>query len=186
MIYELLIFVSSVNGPGGMAGSKILPTEAACVAEGNKIIQAMKAQLADGLTAEFKCEARPDGFVRSGEPERPAASAPIAPPPARVAPSRPAYVPVNANDRTQIIAAIRQKMIDPSSLRVISIVMYRPINGVKGACAVINAKNRFGGYTGNQSMIIYHEQGQWRAGSASDMLNCDDLSEIHRNRAMGQ
>jgi hypothetical protein len=90
------------------------------------------------------------------------------------------------NDRAQIIAAIKARMLDPNSLRVNSIIMYPPINGVKGACASINGKNQFGGFTGNQSMIIYHENGRWRAGSASTILDCNDMRELHRRRATGE
>lgn len=90
------------------------------------------------------------------------------------------------NDRAQIIAAIRARMIDPDSLRVNSITIYPPINGKKGACANINAKNRFGGYAGNQSIIIFHDDGRWHAGSASSSLNCTDLQELHRSHATGE
>lgn len=90
------------------------------------------------------------------------------------------------NDRAQIIAAIKERMIDPDSLKVNKITMYPPINGVKGACASINAKNRLGGYTGNQNIIIYNEKGKWRAGSATSILTCEEMQGLHRDHAMSQ
>lgn len=99
-------------------------------------------------------------------------------------PSSPRYLPVGAVDRAQIIAAIRDKMIDPASLQISQLKLYSPINGVKGACAVINAKNSFGGYTGRQSIPIYHTNTGWRARSPSPSLSCDDLWENFRNYAL--
>lgn len=187
MIYEILIFLS-LNGSLEYAGSKTLPTEAACIAEGEKIGREMKPNLGDGITFDFKCEERPDGFARESDTEAfpPSADRRSAPAPVRTPATAPRNVPISASDRTQIVSAIRQKMIDPDSLRVSSIIMYPPINGVKGACAVINAKNSFGGYTGNQSIIIYHENGRWRAGSASDILDCNAMRQMHRYHATGE
>ena len=195
MIYELIMFISEVNGDKGFTATKNFPTEAACIEGKNELWNKAKKEFSEEFVGkvrmEFKCEPRPDGFVRETDVD-PSPSSP-SPNRSNVAPTRPAprvisRAPVStaptARDRAQITIAIRQKMIDPASLRVNSIIVYPPINGVKGACAVINAKNRFGGYTGNQSMIIYHENGAWKAGSATDALDCNDLRELHRNRAM--
>jgi hypothetical protein len=87
-------------------------------------------------------------------------------------------------DRAQIIAAIKAKAIDPDSVRVNGIMMLPPVNGKKGACATVNAKNRLGGDTGNQSMTVYYENGRWRAGAATPYLTCEDIREMRQSEAM--
>ncbi|MCJ2178592.1 hypothetical protein [Novosphingobium album (ex Hu et al. 2023)] len=96
----------------------------------------------------------------------------------------PSMRPVNAGESAPIVAAIRKKMIDPNSLIIDKVYMYAPLNGIRGACAVFNAKNRMGGYAGRQSIIVYYENSQWNAGSASAIVNCEDMKALYRNHAL--
>lgn len=110
------------------------------------------------------------------------AARPTTPPIPSTAPAR----APTAAERQQITNAIKLRMIDPDSLKVIHIVVYPPINGMKGACATINGRNRLGGYTGNQNMNLYFEDGGWTTGSPTGALTCEDIRELHRSRAMRQ
>jgi hypothetical protein len=172
MIYELMIFVSEMSGKKEFAGSKMLPTEAACMAEGSALSRALKEKAGDGLTVEFRCEPRPDDFERGsdGKPSsRSTTGARPAPVPARP-PAKPAAQGLAQN--AQIERAVRNRLSDPGSAKFKD---HRPFrtksDGDQVACVMVNAKNRMGGYAGFKPYLVY----KMRSGSTiaiEGFVNC--------------
>lgn len=149
MIYELMIFVSELNGDDGFTSSKMVPTEAICIEEGNAIRRTLTEK---GLVIDFRCEPRPDGFTRGkdGKPlERPVFSGRSTPAPAKTAAQ-------GVAQNTQIERAVLNRLSDPDSAKFRD---HRPFQkksaGDQVACVMVNAKNRMGGYAGFKPYLVY-------------------------------
>lgn len=61
------------------------------------------------------------------------------------------------NERSMIISAINQSLFDSGSAKYLDISLIDK----SYACAEVNAKNRFGGYTGFQNMVAAYISGSW-------------------------
>lgn len=80
-------------------------------------------------------------------------------------------------ERTAIIAVIRQGLIDPTS------PIFGPIDIIGDkACATVNSKNRYGGYTGNQEAILAYdsELREWALGGIINMPHSACLAPRRR------
>lgn len=88
----------------------------------------------------------------------------------------------NSKERSAIIDAVSKTLFDPESAR------YREVHLIPGslACVKVNAKNRFGGYTGFQSMVAAFVGERWYSmHSLSDTnISCFDLiADVHAKQS---
>lgn len=80
-------------------------------------------------------------------------------------------------ERAAIIASVKKGLIDPTS----------PIFGELGivgetACITVNAKNRFGGYTGNKEILVVKVDGKWSSGSSFPLPHALCLDTLSRSK----
>jgi|TARA_R100000049_G_C1956050_1_gene111133 hypothetical protein len=67
------------------------------------------------------------------------------------------------SEEARVEEAAREYLIDPDSARFGKITILKTDEG-EGACVTANAKNRMGGYTGDQQIVLEKgEDGEWQA-----------------------
>ena len=70
--------------------------------------------------------------------------------------------------------AVRENLVDPDSAKFGKVVEFTKKGGGQMACVMVNAKNRMGGYTGEEAFLLMRdEEGNWTSlGSGGELLNC--------------
>jgi predicted small secreted protein len=94
--------------------------------------------------------------------------------------------PATSSEIDKILNAARDYLVDPYSVRDAEISNVINLGGTPVVCVKFNAKNRMGGYTGRQTLMIYMNQnGQpYMANQASySVAGCNALRYRRFNEA---
>ena len=93
------------------------------------------------------------------------------------------------SDRRSAEAAVRAQLIDPDSAKFGEFQIVSSPEEDK-ACLMVNARNTFGGYTGNQSASLFRKAGEsdWIVISTNDypMARCLEIARIQQSRSRAQ
>lgn len=86
---------------------------------------------------------------------------------------------VGCGPEREIKKAVEESLIDPESVRYGDIIVYTDDEGEEQACAMVNARNRMGGYTGEQMVNLYKsDEGDWVSlGQGMEGMDCASYVE---------
>jgi len=81
-----------------------------------------------------------------------------------------------SSDETKIQEAVRRSLKDPTSALFGTLTLVPP----NGACQTVNARNEFGGYTGNQQAVVVKMNGLWQPIEAYKMSHEECISAVKK------
>jgi hypothetical protein len=86
---------------------------------------------------------------------------------------------VSCGPEREIKKAVEEGLIDPESVRYGDIIVFTGDEGEEQACAMVNARNRMGGYTGEQMVNLYKDkEGKWVSlGQGMEGMDCASYVE---------
>jgi hypothetical protein len=90
------------------------------------------------------------------------------------------FCTVAACTNSAVKDAVLEDLIDPESARFGEISYSKDGNH---ACVEVNAKNRMGGYTGDQQMFVDRADGEWTAGYSLDISHDQCVRMINEKSA---
>lgn len=83
-------------------------------------------------------------------------------------------IAVTGGEQAKIRAAVREVLNDPESGRFGALSLVRSDR----ACQTVNAKNKFGGYTGDQQAMVLKLEGRWYALHVADVSHDQCLTVV--------
>ncbi len=80
------------------------------------------------------------------------------------------------NEKNKVISAAKDGLYDPYSAKIGKITVLSNQYG----CVTVNAKNRFGGYTGNKQIVVAKIEGEWLAATSIDSPHVVCIALLHK------